>query len=201
MAVAVGESVMTIPFLGAVDFGIFYSLILVPVAVVCVANATNMLAGMNGLEAGLGFVASLSVGLFGLLRGQAEGALIALLLAASLLAFLKWNWYPAKILPGDSLTYLIGACYVVAVVLANIEAFGIFVFTPWIVEAFLKLRGRFGVSSLGVLQKDGTLRSQYKKIYSLTHLVMRGRFREREITAILIGVEIAICVLAFLIFL
>jgi UDP-N-acetylglucosamine--dolichyl-phosphate N-acetylglucosaminephosphotransferase len=202
MAVAAGQTRMAIPFFGSVDFGIIYPLILVPIAVVCVANATNMLAGMNGLEAGLGGIASLSVGIFGLLRGQIEGAVIALILCAALLGFLKWNWFPAKILPGDSLTYLIGAGFVTAVILANIEMFGIFVFIPWIVEAFLKLRGQFKVSSLGVLQKDGSLKSQYNRIYSLTHILMRvGKFRERDITVALVGIEMAICVLAFLIFL
>ena len=193
---------MIIPFLGQINFGIIYPLVLVPIAVVCVANATNMLAGMNGLEAGLGFVATLSVGVFALLRGQIEGAIIALILSVSLLAFLKWNWWPAKILPGDSLTYLTGAGFVTAVVLANVETFGIVVFIPWIVEAFLKLRGRFRVSSLGILQKGGTLKSQYGKIYSLTHVVMKsGKFKEKQVTSILIGAEIIICAIAFLMFL
>ncbi|MEM5797826.1 MAG: hypothetical protein QXG26_00325 [Candidatus Aenigmatarchaeota archaeon] len=201
MAVSVGESMMILPFFGMVDFGIIYPLLLVPIAVVCVTNATNMLAGMNGLEAGLGMVASLSLGIFALLRGQIEGAIIALMLAAALIGFIKWNWWPARILPGDSLTYLIGACYVTAVVLGNVELFGIIIFAPWIVEAFLKLRGQFKVASLGILQRDGTLKSRYKKIYSLTHIPMKiGRFNEKQIAEILICVEILICLISFLFF-
>lgn len=198
MAVAAGDSTMAVPFVGSVQFGVLYPLVLVPIAVVCVSNVNNMLAGMNGLESGLGFVASLGVGLYALFAGRIEGAVIALSLAAALLAFLKYNWFPAKILPGDSLTYLIGATFVTAVIVANIETFAIIVYIPWIIEAFLKLRGRFAVSSLGRLQRDGTLKTQYKKTYSLTHLVMKsGRFTERQVAEILIAVEILVVLAAF----
>ncbi len=202
MAVSAGESIITLPFFGATDVGLIYPLILVPIAVVCVSNVNNMLAGMNGLEAGLGFVASLAVGLYALLWGRVEGCVIALLLAASLLAFLKYNWFPAKMLPGDSLTYLIGATFVTAVIVGNVEMFAIVVYIPWILEALLKLRAGFHASSLGVLQEDGTLKPTHKKIYSLTHIVMRtGRFREKQVTGILIAAEILVCLMAFLLFL
>ncbi|MEE9405809.1 MAG: hypothetical protein V3V26_00195 [Candidatus Aenigmarchaeota archaeon] len=201
MAVSAGESLITPPFIGMFELGLLYPLLLVPIAVLCVSNATNMLAGMNGLEASLGFLASLSVGIYALLIGRVEGAIIALALAAALLAFLKFNWYPAKILPGDSLTYLIGATFVAAIIIANVEMFAVIVFIPWMVEAFLKLRGKFAVASLGDLQPDGTLKSKYRKVYSLTHLVMRsGRFREKQVTLILMGVELLFCLLAFAVY-
>lgn len=198
MAVSAGESVITPPFMGSWELGLLYPLLLVPLGVLCVSNATNMLAGMNGLEAGLGFLASLSVGVYALLLGRVEGAIIALSLSAALLAFLRFNWHPAKMLPGDSLTYLIGATFAAAIIIANVEMFAIIVFMPWITEAFLKLRGRFAVASLGDLQPDGTLKSRYRKIYSLTHLVMRsGRFTEKQVTLIILGVEALFCLLAF----
>ena len=201
MAVSAGESFITPPFMGSFELGLMYPLLMVPLAVLCVSNATNMLAGMNGLESGLGFLASFSVGVYALLIGRVEGAIIALALAAALLAFLKYNWYPAKMLPGDSLTYLIGATFAAAIIIANIEMFAIIVFIPWIFEAFLKLRGKFAVASLGDLQPDGTLKSKYRKVYSLTHLVMRsGRFRERQVTLILMGVELLFCLLAFTVY-
>ena len=203
MAVAAGDSLMTIPFIGInIQFGILYPLLLVPLAVVCVSNTNNMLAGMNGLEAGMGFVASLAVGLYAFAAGRTEGAIIALMLSAALLAFLRYNRFPARMLPGDSLTYLIGATFVTAVVIANVEMFAVIVYIPWIIEAFLKLRGRFAMASLGILQKDGTLKSQYKKIYSLTHVVMKsGRFTEKQVTEILVSIEILIALFAFWFFL
>ncbi len=194
MVVSAGVSQMTLPFFGLVDFGVIYPLILIPIAVVCVSNATNMLAGMNGLEAGMGFVATLALGIYAFVHQRPEACIIALATAFSLLTFLYWNKYPAKFLPGDSLTYLIGASIVSVVIIGNMERFGIIIFTPWILEAILKLRSRFKARSLGDLQKDGSLKPPYKKIYSLTHLVMKiRRFKEWQISLILILLEAVIC--------
>jgi len=199
MAIMAGTKTMDLPFLGAVDFGIMYPLVLIPFAVVTVSNAANMLAGTNGLETGLGIVSMLSLGIYTLMLGRTEASLIAFVVCFSLLAFLKWNWFPAKFLPGDSLTYLIGASFASIVIIGNIEKFGIVVFAPWIIEAFLKLRSKFRARSLGNLQKDGTLAAPYDKIYSLTHLVMKIKpMKEWEVTTILICLEAVICVLAFL---
>src|SRR3989344_3052078 len=51
MATMSGVSEMAVPFVGRVDFGIFYPLIFIPIGIVGASNATNMLAGINGLEA------------------------------------------------------------------------------------------------------------------------------------------------------
>ncbi len=199
MAVMAGTSVMDLPFIGIVDLGIIYPLLLIPIAVVVVSNVTNMLAGMNGLEAGLGFVSMFSLGLYTFMLGRIEASIIAFTLCFSLLAFLRWNWSPAKFLPGDSLTYLIGASFASIVIIGNIEKFGIVVFTPWIIEALLKLRSKFSARSLGDLQVDGTLKPPYEKIYSLTHLFMKiTPTKERNITSAIIGFEIIVCILAFI---
>lgn len=201
MVISAGASDLVLPVIGGINVGIFYPLFFVPLAVVVVSNVNNMLAGMNGLEAGLGLVASLSMGIYLLKFGRLEGSIISFALAGALLAFIFYNKYPAKILPGDSLTYLIGATFVTTVIVGNAEKFGIFIYLPWIIEALLKARGKFAVSSLGILGEDGKLKAQYRKVYSLTHIFLRtGRFTERQITACLIGTEVIVCLVGFLIF-
>ncbi|MDY6769240.1 MAG: hypothetical protein SVW02_03990 [Candidatus Nanohaloarchaea archaeon] len=200
MAVEAGTTVMHFPIIGAVEFGLLFPLLLVPLAVTSVVNATNMLAGQNGLETSLGFIALTAVGVFAVTQGRPEGAAIALGMAAPLLGFLPYNRYPAKILPGDSLTYAVGAAYVSAVVIGNIEAFGIIVFLPWIVEAFLKLRSRFNASSLGELQEDGTLKPQHDKVYSLTHVFMRFDVTEPQLVRYAVAMELAVVAVAFAVF-
>ena len=198
MAVKAGTTTMDIPFVGVVDLGCLYPLLVVPVALLLVSNATNMLAGLNGLEAGMGFVMLTTVGVFALVRGRVEAAALSLTFAASLLAFLRYNWYPAKIFPGD-LNYVIGAVMVCTSVVGNMEKISVLCFAPWAVEAFLKLSSKFRAESFGILQQDGTLKPPPGGVHSLTHLVMRmGRFREWQVTAILMAVEACVCVLAFL---
>lgn len=201
MAIMAGETTMTLPLYGITDLGIIYPLILVPLAVVGATNATNMLAGLNGLEAGLGTVILSSMGLFSLATGQLAAAAIALPLAGALLGFLVWNWWPAKIMPGDSLPYIMGAAIATVAVVGNMERFAILSFTPWFLEFFLKARGRLKSEGFGMIQGDGSLAPPYKKSYSLTHVVMRiGHLNERQIVTVLILVEILVSAFAWVLY-
>lgn len=201
MVVKAGHSTMTLPVVGPVEWGILYPLVLVPVALVAVSNATNMLAGQNGLEATLGIMLFLGLGVFTYLQGQVEGALISFAMMSALMGFFYYNFYPASILPGDSLTYAIGAAFAAALIIANVETFAIVIFLPWIVEAFLKLRSRFEAASLGELQADGTLKPMHDKIYSLTHLMMRFNLTEKQLVLYAAAGEFFLVVAALILFL
>jgi UDP-N-acetylglucosamine--dolichyl-phosphate N-acetylglucosaminephosphotransferase len=200
IAVGAGSWTMHFPLIGTVHWGAIYPLVLLPVGLFFVSNVVNMLAGTNGLAAGMSLVASTALGVFAYINGSIEAALISFSLSACLLAFLYFNFYPASLLPGDSLTYLCGAAMFSAMVVGNMEKFGLFVFTPWILEFFLKLRSGFRAHSWGILQEDGSLAPQHEKIYSLTHVFMRRGFDERQITLSLVGLETLICIAGLYIF-
>jgi len=203
MVLNAGETTMAVPFIGNVNFGIFYPLFLIPIGVFGASNMINMLGGFNGLESGLGVVYTLSLGLFALLSGIEIAAVIFLVSFVSLLAFLRYNWYPAKILPGDSLTYLLGSIVAAGVIVGNIERAGIIVMTPFIIQGILKfyslMKMKGFASDLGVLQKDGSIKSKYgKNIYSLTHVAMNlGRLSEKQIAIILICIQMVFSILIF----
>ena len=197
-AVNAGVKSMALPFIGRVELGSVYPLVLIPLAVLCCSNATNFLAGFNGLEAGMGAVLHLSLGVFAVMNGRNAAALIALTFAAALLAFLRYNWYPARVFPGD-LNYTIGAVCVCVTVLGNMDRFAIMCFTPWIIEAVLKAISKFQAESYGVLKLDGTVKPLRKGINSLTHIVMRGGdFRETQVSIILIAFEAMVCAASFI---
>jgi len=197
VAVNAGVSRMALPLIGPIELGIFYPLVLVPLAVLCCSNATNFLAGFNGLEAGLGTILHLSLGIYAYINGEMSGALISLSLAASLIAFLRYNWYPADVFPGD-LNYTIGATAASVAIISNMEKFAILAFTPWIIEAILKALSGFKAESFGILHKDGFVKPREDEIRSLTHILMRiGNFNEWQITSILIFLEMWICIIAF----
>ena len=199
MAVNAGITHMNLPILGRVQLGAIYPLILIPLALLCCTNATNFLAGFNGLEAGMGIVLNFSLGFFALVNNRIPAAALALVFAAALVSFLRYNWYPAKVFPGD-LNYIIGTVCACVTILGNMEKFAILCFTPWIIEASLKALSGFKAENYGILQKNGTVKPRETKIRSLTHFVMRsGNFTEKQVTSILIGFELLICVAAFLI--
>ncbi len=199
MAINAGVSTVTIPFFGAVDLGIIYPLIILPLAVIFVSNAFNLLGGYDGLQSGTALVASAGLLIYSVFFGNYIGALLSAILFASLLAFLPFNMYRAKILPGDSFTYAIGAMLVAIMAMGNSEAFGVIIFIPWIIEFFLHLRKRFHTTDLGTRQRDGTFRAPYgRRIYSLTHVVMNiKRATEIDIALYLSLLEVVFVLLAF----
>ena len=199
MAINVGVSTVHLPFFGLINLGILYPIIILPIAVIFVSNAFNLLGGFDGLQPGMALVASLGLLIYTTFFGSHIGALLSAVLFASLLAFWPFNRFMAKIIPGDSFTYCIGGALVVIMSIGNAESFGIIIFIPWIIEFFLHLRRKFNVTDLGVKQKDLTFKAPYgKNIYSLTHWVMNmGKMKEYQVSNYLIGLEVVFVILAF----
>lgn len=199
VAILAGYSTISVPFIGNVNLGILYPLLIVPIVVTGMSNAFDMIAGMNGLEASLGIAYLGGLGIFAFILGEEPIAALALSAAFALFAFLRYNWYPAKIMAGDSLVYFTGAVAASVVILGNIERFAVIAFIPWFIELGLKLRVRLNAENFGKLQKNGTLKSPYKKIYSLTSLFMRiGRFSEKQIVACIVLLELFFVAMSFL---
>ena len=71
-------------------------------------NAFNLIDGVDGLAGSIGLVASLLFGTFFLINNVLPYAVLAFAIAGSLLAFLVYNFPPAKIFMGDSGSTLIG---------------------------------------------------------------------------------------------
>ena len=77
MVINAGTSVMAVPFLGRADFGLLYPLLLIPLGVMGASNMVNLLAGMNGLEAGMGLIYIGMLGLYAYVNQTFEDAGIA----------------------------------------------------------------------------------------------------------------------------
>ena len=72
------------------------------------ANAFNLIDGVDGLAAGVGLFATVTMLLAALLHNNMELALVTVPLAGCLLGFLRYNFSPATIFLGDSGSLLIG---------------------------------------------------------------------------------------------
>lgn len=167
-----GESSISIPILGTINLGLIYPLILIPFGIAATMTVYNFLAGFNGLEAGLGILVIGFLSYVSYVTGSAWLGLIGLCMVATLLAFWIFNKTPAKVFPGDVLTYSVGALIGVMAILGNFEKIAVVVFVPFIIEMILKVRGGMKPprkQSFGIPQKDGSLKLPYDKIYGLTH--------------------------------
>ena len=76
--------------------------------VIVITNGFNLIDGVDGLAAGIGVISSFSFGVIALLMGQSDIAIVAFTLMGALLAFLKYNFYPAKIFMGDTGSLVVG---------------------------------------------------------------------------------------------
>jgi len=132
----------------SIDFGVVYYL-LVFVGIVAASNATNLLAGFNGEEAGCGILASLSLIIASLfLHRDIVPSLLAPIFA-SLFAFFYFNRYPSRLFCGDCGSLIIGASIASSVIFGKMELLGAIAIAPAIVEFFLKLPIRFSGKIMG----------------------------------------------------
>ncbi len=193
-----GHSTISIPFIGPINFGIFFYVIIIPASLTIASNAFNMLEGLNGLGAGMGaimslalFIASIKSGGFTVVAGY-----MALILAISLIAFLYYNKYPAKVFIGNIGTYFVGSV-IGSIGIAGYMYTALFIlYLPYVLEFVLKARTKFKGVSFGKVEKDGTLTWDGKP-QSLTHIIMkRGRFKEYQIVAIIWLIEVVFAILA-----
>ncbi len=190
MVVNAGVSTIHIPIIGNVNLGLLYPLILIPIAVIGAGNMVNLLAGFNGLEAGMGIIYTAMLGLFAYVNGRETAAVIAFVTFSALLAFYYFNKYPARILPGDSLTYLLGAVIACIAILGNLEKKALIISIPFFLEFALKLRGRLKKQSYGQY-KDGKIVSLYHKVYSLPHIfTITGKYNERQVVYLMVLMEL-----------
>ena len=203
MVINAGHTTATLPLLGAINFGILYPLVVIPIGVFGATNMINMTGAYNGVETGMGAVYTLALGIFAYMHGSITAALIFFSAFAALLAVLKYNFVPAKILPGDSIQYLLGAVVVTGAVIGNMQKAAIIAVLPLFINAAYKIYLRFFKlgyfpGELGILQKDGTIKSKYNKSYTIINFILRhGRFTERQVVLIMVGIEAAFSALLF----
>jgi UDP-N-acetylglucosamine--dolichyl-phosphate N-acetylglucosaminephosphotransferase len=188
---AAGSTVLGIPFVGPVDFGIIYILVLIPLGVAVPMNLTNMLAGFNGMESGMGIMMFAAMALIAAANGSVEMGLIAFSMLGALLAFSYFNFYPARVFPGDVGTLTIGAALGSMVIIGNLESAGAILVVPYVIDFFIKARNRFPHTRQEI--KNGRLYPKEGKVKGFVHLVMKlaGGISERKLVMVFIAMEAA----------
>jgi len=98
---------INLPFGGEIEFG-FLSIPLTILWIVGITNAINLIDGLDGLAAGVSSIALISISLMAMLKGDMFVMAVGLLLLASTLGFLFYNFHPAKIFMGDTGALFLG---------------------------------------------------------------------------------------------
>jgi len=199
---AAGSTELTFPLIGSVDFGIFYVIVLVPIGIAVASNLTNMLAGFNGMEAGMGVIIFIAASILAVIHGKPEALLIFVPFLGALLAFLFFNWYPAKAFPGDVGNLTIGATLATGVIIGNMEAAGALLLIPYVVDFFIKIYNKFPSSEWWGEYREGKLYPLGGKARGFAQLVMKlaNGLTERNLVLVFMGIQAAVAVVVVLLY-
>ncbi len=188
--------------------GLWHPLVLIPLGVVGASATFNFLAGYNGLETSQGIIILSALTFATYITGEKWLSVITLCMVAGLMAFYIFNKYPAKIFPGDIMTYSIGALIAGVAILGNLEKIALVFFIPYILETGLKLRGKLKKQSFAKVNPDESLDEPYDKIYGLEHLAIRvlkkmkkdKKVYERDVVYLINLFQLLVILAGFLIF-
>lgn len=241
-------------FLGnGVWLGPLYYVYMGMLAVFC-TNAINILAGINGLEAGQSVIIAASITVFNLIEVFGDcwkNHLFSLYLMppflGTTLGLLKYNWYPSSVFVGDTFCYFAGMTFAVVGILGHFSKTMILFFIPQVfnflysvpqlfhlipcprhrlprycpehdqLEAstttfrlsslrplgllILKAFRALGVISYKEHKNSGSDPEVECNNFTLINLilVLKGRTHEGKLTAILLAVQVACSILAFVV--
>ncbi len=102
--------------LGVYDLPYWISILLSVLTILVIVNSINLIDGIDGLAGSIGLLISLVFGYWFYQVNSLGLAIVAFTLSGSILAFLHYNFSPAKIFMGDTGALLIGlVCAILAI--------------------------------------------------------------------------------------
>ncbi len=198
---AAGSTIMYVPLIGVADFGVFYLFILIPIGITVSSNLTNMFAGFNGMEAGLGIVIVLTLAIVALHTKSVEAFILYISLFGALFGFLIHNKYPSKIFPGDIGTLIIGATIAVGAIIGNFESIAALLMCLYVIDFFIKLINKFPKTP-GII-RNGKLYAPENRIRGLVHvpMIILNGINEQKLVFLFIIAQTIISIIVLFFFL
>lgn len=184
------------------NVGILY-LITIPIALSIGSNLTNMLAGLNGIESGLGIISMTSLTIACIILGKYDVTIISMSMLGALIAFLYYNKYPAKIFPGDTGTLIIGAAIVCIAFIGRVKLIAFIVLMPNIIDAALKFYSAGFMNRQQQkptqLNEDGKLVRPDAGFKSMIRLILRKPIAEKDAVRIIWAIGVVFGIIGILV--
>ncbi len=103
-------------FLGITHLPETFSLLFTYLTVIVIINSFNLIDGVDGLAGSLGLLSTSVFGLYFISVGDTADAVLAFSMSGAILAFLIFNFQPARIFMGDTGSLLIGLINAILVI-------------------------------------------------------------------------------------
>lgn len=188
-------------FLGLTHICSSFGFFLTFFTLIVVINAFNLIDGVDGLAGSLGLISSLVFGTFFLVNGNIPYAFLAFGFAGSLVAFLIYNFYPAKIFMGDTGSLLMGVVNNILVIkfIGSASDYTAFSMSAVPAVAFsillIPLMDTLRVFGIRILYGRSPFSADRNHIH---HLLLDRGLSHRNITLILAGASMLFIIAAFL---
>ncbi|PNH07577.1 UDP-N-acetylglucosamine--dolichyl-phosphate N-acetylglucosaminephosphotransferase [Tetrabaena socialis] len=199
------------------ELGVLYKAFMVLLTIFC-TNSINILAGVNGLEAGQTFIVACAVLLHNLLAvagwagatpavrdGHLFSSYLMMPLAATTFGLLVFNWYPSRVFVGDTFTYFAGMTIAVAGILGHFSETLLLFLLPQVFNFVYSLPQLFKIvpcprHRLPVFDPaTGLLRPKDAPDWNLVNLTLQlfGRCGENALCIRVLMFQVLSCGLAF----
>lgn len=156
------QPVLDIHSLGiSINMGWLYGFFILFILVAS-SNAVNLTDGLDGLAGGLSVIAFFSFGIISLgstwIAGNEEIGIFCFILVGSLLGFLIYNSYPAKVIMGDTGSLSLGATLAAVSIITNHEI------------SLIAVAGVFVIETLSVIIQILWIKVFHKRLFLMTPL-------------------------------
>jgi len=189
-----------VPILGKLRLTIVYWFLL-PLAIAVPSNAVNMLEVFNGVMPITCGIASASLLVSSMIINSKIGIALSLILLGSLLGYLPYNKYPAKVFSGNVGSYVVGAAIGSLAIISGLEFELIVVLLPHILNALLVILSVGGIKERRsirvrpiIIEVNGLLRANNDSRAPLTLtrviLTLSGPLTELEIVNVITVLEL-----------
>jgi len=142
------------------DFGSMYLFLIAPAYIMVSSNLINMHSGYNGLACGLSYILLSFIMIRVYFESGMENIYLFLPLFGSLLAFIYYETYPARVFWGNSGSLMTGAALGAFLVINKLEVYGMVIMIPHIINFLMYLVWKIkklGGVKFGILREDGTI--------------------------------------------
>ncbi len=187
---------------GVYEISEFSAVLLSVFTILVIINSFNLIDGINGLSGSIGTLISLVLGSWFFAVDRIDLAIVAFSLAGSIIAFLKYNFTPAKIFMGDTGSLLIGSvCAILAI--KFIEVNNGLGSSPFLVKSvpsvaigilILPLFDTLRVFITRLLRGKSPL---YPDRTHIHHLLLDAGLSHMKATGLLVGVNVCFIILVY----
>ncbi len=181
-------------FMGIGEIPVFLSILFTIFTIIVIVNSINLIDGADGLAATIGFSTILLLGVWFYLAGFPDYAIIAWSFAGALLAFIFFNWHPAKIFMGDTGALVIGLIVAFLIVQFLNANYTLLPDNPYRLNAisvsisllFVPLFDTIRVFTIRLINRKSPFRADKNHIH---HIFMRLGYSHAQLTLVLISIN------------